>query len=79
MEVEGMKIGRGNDEAMEAYIKDARRRKLTERTIENYRSCIKIFLQFLNGNAVDVDIDGLRHFLDHLVGELDLADARIIL
>lgn len=72
-----MKTGLNKDVAMEAYIKDARRRRLTECTIENYRSCIKIFLQFLNGNAVDVDLDGLRHFLDHLADELDLADASI--
>lgn len=72
-----MKPEPGNDEALEAYIKDARRRRLTERTIENYRSCVKIFLQYLNGNAVDIDIDGLRHFLDHLVDELNLADASI--
>lgn len=72
-----MKNKLGNDEVLEAYIKDARRRRLTERTIENYRSCIRIFLQYLNGNAVDVDIDGLRRFLDHLVGELNLADASI--
>ncbi|MEE9115975.1 MAG: tyrosine-type recombinase/integrase [Thermoplasmata archaeon] len=72
-----MKTGLGNDEALKAYIKDARRRRLTERTIENYRSCVKIFFQFLNGNAVDVDIDGLRRFLDHLVDILNLADASL--
>ncbi|MCJ2670077.1 MAG: tyrosine-type recombinase/integrase [Candidatus Thermoplasmatota archaeon] len=72
-----MKIGSINDELVEAYIKDARRRRLTERTIENYRSCIRIFLEFLNGNARDVDIERLRDFLDHLANEQDLADASL--
>jgi integrase/recombinase XerD len=72
-----MRTSHTNERVVDAYLRDARRRRLTERTVENYRSCIKIFLGFLKDSAVDVDIEGLREFLDHLVGELNLADASI--
>lgn len=65
------------EELLRLYVKDARRRRLTERTIDNYRSSLRIFFNYINKHAAEIDIDDLRDFLDYLSVEKELKDPSI--
>lgn len=66
-----------NNSLLKEYIKDARRQGLTQRTIDNYYSCLHIFFSQIGKNASQIAIDDLRTFLDFLVREKALADPSI--
>ena len=66
-----------NTKLLQLYIKDARRRRLTERTIENYHSSLRIFFEYINKPAADISIDDLQDFLDYLTDEKELKDSSI--
>jgi len=51
-----------NHAIIEEYFKDAQCMGLTNRTIENYRSCLKVFSNFFNKSILDIDIPDLKNF-----------------
>ena len=48
------------------YLEDAKCMGLTDKTIENYRSCLKIFSNIMEKSLLDVDIPDLKGFKVHL-------------
>lgn len=51
------------------YLDDAEILGLTTRTIVNYRSCLKIFAQYVNKDLKTIDINDLKQFKKHLEKE----------
>ena len=47
------------------YIEDAECMGLTDGTIGNYKSCLKIFSDFVGNSIIDVDIPDLKRFKIH--------------
>ena len=48
------------------YLEDAECMGLTDKTIENYNSCLKIFSNFMGKSLIDVDIPDFKKFKIHL-------------
>ncbi len=55
-----------NDELINEYLKDAKCMALSDRTINNYRSCLKIFSDYINKTLLDIDIPDLKDFKIYL-------------
>jgi len=73
MEVEGLKStlreAQNLEDVVRDFCEDCRLRSMSEKTIEGYRSCILIFLNFITRKGVrlsDVDNYMLRDFLGYL-------------
>jgi integrase/recombinase XerD len=56
----------GNNEIIKQYLEDAKCRGLTKRTVENYKSCVKIFAEYINKPLSEVEINDLKNFLHTL-------------
>ncbi len=48
------------------YLKDAECIGLTDRTLENYNSCLKLFSKFVRKSLIDIDIEDLKRFKTYL-------------
>jgi len=48
------------------YLEDAKCVGLADRTIDTYKSCLKIFSEFLGKSLIDVEIPDLKRFKIHL-------------
>ncbi len=48
------------------YLEDAECMGLTDRTIDTYKSCLKLFSDFLDKSLMDIDIPDLKRFKIHL-------------
>lgn len=55
-----------NDALIEKYLADAKCMGLTRKTIDNYRSCLKVFSEYMVKPLIDVDISDLRNFKIHI-------------
>ncbi|KYK23243.1 hypothetical protein AYK25_10180 [Thermoplasmatales archaeon SM1-50] len=55
-----------NEALINEYLKDAEAVGLTERTIENYKSCLKKFSSVIDKSLMDVDISDLIVFKKYL-------------
>jgi len=66
------KLLQNPDRLMDAFCYDCRLRGMTEKSIVGYKSCLSIFLEFIEGKGVsplEVDSFMLREFLDYLLNE----------
>ena len=52
-----------NETLLNKYLEDAECRGLTKRTIENYKSCLMIFSNFVDKPLMGVEICDLKDFL----------------
>lgn len=64
--VPDLQTGTDNLTLINEYLEDAKCMGLTDKTIENYRSCLKIFSTILEKSLLDVDIPDLKRFKIHL-------------
>jgi len=62
-------ISRDNISIIKEYLDDAEIIGLTKRTIENYRSCLKVFALQLNKNLDEININDLKQFKRFLENE----------
>ena len=51
---------------IDEYLEDAECAGLTDRTIDTYKSCLKIFSDFVGKSLIDVEIPDLKRFKIHL-------------
>ncbi len=58
--------GADNLTLINEYLEDAECMGLTDKTIENYESCLKIFSNIIEKSLLDVDITDLKRFKIHL-------------
>ena len=60
------RVSNDNAELIAEYLGYASDIDLSERTIENYNSCLKIFARVIDKSLMDVDISDLVRFKRHL-------------
>jgi integrase/recombinase XerD len=58
-----------NRELIQLFLADCRTRGLTEKTGENYGSCLRAFFRFSKRHAYEVDVPVLREFLEYVKQE----------
>lgn len=61
-----VQTGTDNLTLINEYLEDAECMGLTDKTIENYRSCLKIFSTIIEKSLLDIDIPDLKNFKIHL-------------
>ena len=61
-----VKVETDNKVLIKEYLEDAKCMGLTEKTIENYKSCLKIFSDYAKKPLMDIDIPDLKKFKIHL-------------
>jgi len=79
--MEGVTVPVLTDQGLAArFIRDCKIRGLTERTIEDYVSCVNIFTAFIHTKGVgllEITKDIVKEFVEHLRFEREVTDKRI--
>ena len=70
-------IDKSNSEFIAEFLIDSDCRGVTKRTIENYRSCLKIFFNYIEKPALQIDVSDFKKFLVYLKEERQYAVSTI--